>query len=341
MLKPLLTSLLIIFAVIPGFSRDKEPQYVRIHPYKVMIDDSLCYQVRVGDNRRIVWDPFCGEFRNLVYREGYEYTALVGKYDPNADSMHVEKVLASSDTRMDIFHVEVLKRLMRQDFKAGKPIDLRSIDEQNQFMRVYPYKVKVNDSLCYEVEQVYGGDEKGIVRKEPFCGAFKNLEFEEGKEYTLAVEKYDPQADTIFVRRSISFPWVSKEALEEKAKQLRRKKEYSQGEFMKVHKERITVNDSLCCYQIRKGWGRRDTTPWEPFCGKFSNFWYEEGEEYTLQVKEYNPHADTIFVIRKNFRSSVDEEILLKMLKERLMRLKEEERKNAIRAIPVKRRKMR
>ncbi len=340
MLKPLLTSLLILFAVIPGFSRDKEPQYVRIHPYKVMIDDSLCYQVRVGDNRPIVWEPFCGEFRNLVYREGYEYTALVGKYDPNADSMHVEKVLASSDTRMDIFHVEVLKRLMRQDFKAGKPIDLRSIDEQNQFMRVYPYKVKVNDSLCYEVEQVYGGDGKGIVRKEPFCGAFKNLEFEEGKEYSLAVEKYDPQADTIFVRRSISFPWVSKEALEEKAKQLRRKKEYSQGVFMRVHKERITVNDSLC-YQIRKRWGGRDTTAWEPFCGKFSNFLYEEGEEYALLVKEYNPHADTIFVIKKITRFSYNEMDKLKELREKRMRLKEKERNDTIRAIPVKRGKER
>ena len=107
---------------------------------------------------------------------------------------------------------------------------------------------------------------------------------------------------------------------------------------MKVHKERITVNDSLC-YQIRKRWGGRDTTAWEPFCGKFSNFLYEEGEEYTLLVKEYNPHADTIFVIRKITRSSVDEEKLQKILKEKRMRLKEEGRNDTIRAIPVKRRR--
>ena len=111
-----------------------------------------------------------------------------------------------------------------------------------------------------------------------------------------------------------------------------------QGEFMRLHSERIMVNDSLC-YQIRKGYSRRDTTPWEPFCGKFSNFWYEEGEEYTLLVKEYDPHADTIFVIKKNTRSSVDEEKLQKILKEKRMRLQEEGRNDTIRAIPVKRRR--
>ncbi|MBR4815161.1 MAG: hypothetical protein IKZ67_06840, partial [Paludibacteraceae bacterium] len=73
----------------------------------------------------------------------------------------------------------------------------------------------------------------------------------------------------------------------------------------------------------------------------FSNFWYEEGEEYTLLVKEYDPHADTIFVIKKNTRSSVDEEKLQKILKEKRMRLKEKGRNDTIRAIPVKRGKER
>ena len=53
-----------------------------------------------------------------------------------------------------------------------------------------------------------------------------------------------------------------------------------QGQYMKVHPYKVKVNDSLC-YQVRKGFSRRDKTPWEPFCGKFSNLWYEEGYGYT------------------------------------------------------------
>ena len=100
-----------------------------------------------------------------------------------------------------------------------------------------------------------------------------------------------------------------------------------QGEFMRLHSERIKVNDSLC-YQVRKGFSRRDKTPWEPFCGKFSNLWCEEGYEYTLHVKEYNPHADTIFVIKTVASYEVPRVF---------MRVHKEGRNDTIRAIPVKR----
>ena len=192
-----------------------------------------------------------------------------------------------------------------------------SQDDQVQYMKIHRELITVNDSLCYQVRKGFSRRDK--TPWEPFCGKFSNLWYEEGFEYTLQVKEYNPHADTIFVIKTVARDEVPRI-------------------FMRVHKERITVNDSLC-YQIRKGWRGRDTTAWEPFCGKFSNFLYEEGEEYTLQVKEYDPHADTIFVIKEISRSSVDEEKLQKILKEKRMRLKEEGRNDTIRAIPVMRRR--
>ncbi|MBO7506566.1 MAG: hypothetical protein J6T67_04210 [Paludibacteraceae bacterium] len=187
-------------------------------------------------------------------------------------------------------------------------------EKQGEFMRLHSELIKVNDSLCYQVRKECSGID--TTAWEPFCGVLDNFYFMSWYEYTLQVEEYNPHADTICVVKTIA--------------------QYPKGQFMKIHSERIMVNDSLC-YQVRKGFSRRDKTPWEPFCGKFSNLWCEEGYEYTLHVKEYNPHADTIFVFKTV--SSVDERKLQKILKEKRMRLKEEGRNDTIRAIPVNRRR--
>ncbi len=155
-------------------------------------------------------------------------------------------------------------------------------EKQGEFMRLHSERIKVNDSLCYQVRKEYSGID--TTAWEPFCGVLDNFYFRSWYEYTLQVEEYNPHADTICVIKTIA--------------------QYPKGQFMKIHSERITVNDSLC-YQVRKGFSRRDKTPWEPFCGKFSNLWYEEGYGYTLYVKEYNPHADTIHVIKTIARYDV------------------------------------
>ncbi len=77
----------------------------------------------------------------------------------------------------------------------------------------------------------------------------------------------------------------------------------SEGEFMQVAAERVTVDDKRC-YLIKKGYSRKDTTKWEPFCGEFSNPYYEEGYPYKLYVEKYDPHADTIHVIKTIGRDS-------------------------------------
>ena len=69
------------------------------------------------------------------------------------------------------------------------------------------------------------------------------------------------------------------------------------AEYMKVSPERV-VNDAQRCYKIKKGYARRDKSEWEPFCGEFDNFYYEQGYEYTIYVDKYNPSADTIHVIK-------------------------------------------
>ena len=155
-------------------------------------------------------------------------------------------------------------------------------EKQGEFMRLHSERIKVNDSLCYQVRKEYSGID--TTAWEPFCGVLDNFYFRSWYEYTLQVEEYNPHADTICVIKTIA--------------------QCPKGQFMKIHRERIMVNDSLC-YQVRKGFSRRDKTPWEPFCGKFSNLWCEEGYEYTLQVKEYNPHADTIHVIMSIARDEV------------------------------------
>lgn len=89
----------------------------------------------------------------------------------------------------------------------------------------------------------------------------------------------------------------------------------SEGEFMQVAAERVTVDDKRC-YLIKKGYSRKDTTKWEPFCGEFSNPYYEEGYPYKLYVEKYDPHADTIHVIKTIGRDSniLDTDEFLKQL---------------------------
>lgn len=78
-------------------------------------------------------------------------------------------------------------------------------------------------------------------------------------------------------------------------------------DYMLVHPCRVEVNDSLC-YLIKKGYvfsaKERKKGKWEFFCGELDNFYFVEGYSPNLIVKEYNPHADTIYVIKTPSRLS-------------------------------------
>ncbi|MBQ0155839.1 MAG: hypothetical protein KBT22_04600, partial [Bacteroidales bacterium] len=72
-------------------------------------------------------------------------------------------------------------------------------------------------------------------------------------------------------------------------------------DFMKVAYKKIMVDDKLC-YSIKKGYSRKDTTQWVPFCGELiykdglKEFDYEEGYDYTMYVVKFDPSVDTIYV---------------------------------------------
>ncbi|MBR5971886.1 MAG: hypothetical protein IK017_04455 [Paludibacteraceae bacterium] len=69
------------------------------------------------------------------------------------------------------------------------------------------------------------------------------------------------------------------------------------NEYMKVSPERPVV-DGQRVYMVRKGYSRRDKIDWVPFKGEFTNFYYEQGYEYTIYVKEYNTSLDSIEVVK-------------------------------------------
>ena len=69
------------------------------------------------------------------------------------------------------------------------------------------------------------------------------------------------------------------------------------NEYMKVSPERPVV-DGQRVYMVRKGYSRRDKIEWEPFKGEFTNFYYEQGYEYTIYVQEYNTSLDSIRVVK-------------------------------------------
>ena len=78
-----------------------------------------------------------------------------------------------------------------------------------------------------------------------------------------------------------------------------------EGEFMRVADHQVLVYDKLG-YLVKKGYSRKDTTNWEPFCGEFTNFYYIEGCQRTMFVEKYDPQADTIHVIKVVTRDSFD-----------------------------------
>lgn len=72
-------------------------------------------------------------------------------------------------------------------------------------------------------------------------------------------------------------------------------------EFMYVYRCKVMVGDSLCCYLVKQGHSRKNKN-WEPFCGEFKNFYFEDGysgiRQCPVYVKKYDINADTMYVIK-------------------------------------------
>lgn len=197
MLKTLATSLLLLSIASLGYAQEEQRQFLMIYPYKISVNDSLCYQVK--ESATAPWEPFCGEFDNFYFEPGYEYAVYVKEYNPHADTMFVirPRLVGSWPNLEEKRMEEVYKEKERQTAIKRS----FSWNRKAQYMTVYPYKVGWRKVLCYLIRP--GRKERGAIPWEPFCGVFENFEFEEGKEHTLLVKKYDPSADTIHVVKII------------------------------------------------------------------------------------------------------------------------------------------
>lgn len=74
-------------------------------------------------------------------------------------------------------------------------------------MMIVDRKFKVDDKVCYTVKEGYSRKHKTPLVS--FCGEFimrgsgEKLNYDEVYVYTIQVDKFDPQADTIFVLKTI------------------------------------------------------------------------------------------------------------------------------------------
>lgn len=96
--------ILILFVLmLSGVANAIAEEFMYVYRCKVMVGDSLCYLVKQGHSRKNNnWEPFCGEFANFYFADGYsgirQCPIYVKKYDINADTMYVVKMIGCDDS---------------------------------------------------------------------------------------------------------------------------------------------------------------------------------------------------------------------------------------------------
>ncbi len=82
-------------------------------------------------------------------------------------------------------------------------VSLSAFPDEGEFMKVSGDQVLVDGSkYCYQIRK--GHARRDNVDWTTFCGGFSNFFYEKGYQYTMFVEKYDPEADTIRVIKTIA-----------------------------------------------------------------------------------------------------------------------------------------
>lgn len=71
-----------------------------------------------------------------------------------------------------------------------------------EYMKVSPDRPVVDGQRVYMIRKGYSRRDK--VEWVPFKGEFDNFYYEQGYEYTIYVEEYNPEADTIHVVKTIA-----------------------------------------------------------------------------------------------------------------------------------------
>ena len=104
--------------------------------------------------------------------------------------------------------------------------------------------------------------------------------------------------------------------------------------FMKVAPEPIITPDNKRCFMVKQGYSRKDTTEWEPYCGKLVNFFYEQGYEYTVQIDKYDLQAPYIRVINTIGRDN-SESYRIRVALNEVKRKKEEAKERELAKVRV------
>ncbi len=128
---------IIIFQLSVGNLWSEERCFMKVADMRVLEDDTVFYLVKKGFSRKDqnLWVPYCGVIDNFHYEVG-EYTAVIDKYDINADTIHVINTLSRFETsefewwmdHRDLYHDDTtslrgkrkLKRVLKKLEKVNK-----------------------------------------------------------------------------------------------------------------------------------------------------------------------------------------------------------------------------
>jgi hypothetical protein len=196
----------------------------------------------------------------------------------------------------------------------------RTGSASREFMKVAPYRVKVNDKLCYMVKIGYSRWHND--KWELYCGVISNFYYQDGYDYALYVDKYDISSDTILNIKTLASSGVPDLRLRAAWLKFKSKNDGKLFRVIKLSDEKIQIDDKLC-YQVAEYSSKRDTSSkWTPFCGEL-NFTGDVSLSYgdvrslsydslislskedtfplpfpvVLFVEDYDSDADTINVI--------------------------------------------
>ena len=139
-----------------------------------------------------------------------------------------------------------------------------------EFMKVAPYRVKVNDKLCYMIKKGYSRWHND--KWELYCGVISNFYYQDGYDYALYVDKYDISSDTILKIKTLASGSAPVSDVRARAAQLKfkSKNDGKSCRAIKLSDEKIQIDDKLC-YQVAEYSSERDTSSkWTPFCGELN-----------------------------------------------------------------------
>lgn len=181
-------------------------EYMKVAPYRVKVNDKLCYMVKKGYSRKDKWDLYCGEISNFYHQDGYDYVLYVDKYDISSDTILNIKTIASGSAPVS----DVRVRAARLKFKS------KNDGKSCRVIKLSDEKIQIDDKLCYQVAE-YSSERDTSSKWTPFCGELnftgdvRSLSYDSlislSKEDTfplpfpvvLFVEDYDSDADAINV----------------------------------------------------------------------------------------------------------------------------------------------